>query len=146
MRRLRRLFRPSRRHAFTMVEIAVVMVIAAVIAGGGMAVVVSVMERGKVEDTQAKFTTLARAMNDYAASKGHLPCPASLTATRGTASYGDGVGSGAVSANCSAASYSSGNIAIGAVPIRQLQLDREGDKRLNVDAEGNNIIYAVTRI
>lgn len=61
---------------FTLIEMTFVLMIIAMIATGGLALLARNVEREKVEITTKRIQTIMEAVEQYAHAFGHLPCPA----------------------------------------------------------------------
>lgn len=132
---------------FSLLELTVVMVILGVLFSGGTTLMLSLIEQQSREATELRLNAVQKALLNYASAYGHLPCPADLRDNFGSASYGNGTGSGDVApGNCSAATYShvngSGQTTVeGLVPIKQLSLPDE----YAVDGYGRRFFYIVSQ-
>lgn len=67
---------------YTLIELAVVMTILAVLVSGGLSMFQRRDEATKNRETLARMITLDHALQDYYSLYGHLPCPAPGEATR----------------------------------------------------------------
>lgn len=70
--------RPSNR-GFTIIEMAIVLLILGLLLGGGLAVLSTQVEMQKVKDTQRMLEEAKEALIGFAVANGRLPCPASAT-------------------------------------------------------------------
>lgn len=118
---------------FTLIEMALVLVIVAVFLGGMLASVSTQDETRRFNDTRATLATVQEALLGFAAANGRLPCPA------GAASNGleDPVGGGV----CTAADN---DVAAGFVPAATLGLGPVDSSGRLLDGWGNPLRYAVT--
>lgn len=112
-------------NAFTLLEMAIVLAIIGVVAGGALTLLTASTTTRMVNETVARMETIDKALRDYAVSFGRLPCPASLTLTPSDSNFGIEAASntntcigGTPAANFAA---SSGTVE-GAVPVRTLKL------------------------
>lgn len=121
---------------FTLIEMAIVLVVIGLVVGGGLAAVGPVIQSTKVTETKAKLDTLEAALTLYAMQNSCLPCPASLTATDGTNGVADW--NGAETGPCN--STTACGTVRGAVPWQTLGLSRADGS----DAFGARISYEVT--
>lgn len=79
--------RPRRRHAgFTLVEIAIVLVIAALVLGAVLGPLAGQIESRRVREARAKIEEVKEAVLGFTAANGRLPCPASA-ASNGRESF-----------------------------------------------------------
>lgn len=67
----------ARGRGFTLVEMAMVLLIVALLLGGGLTVVSTQIEQQKFKDTQKILDDAREALIGFAAANGRLPCPAS---------------------------------------------------------------------
>ncbi len=132
--------RDKLRRAFSLIEMAVVLVIITLLMGGAISLVIALMEGQGVDLTNERMDHIQLNLEHYAHAKGHLPCPANINLKPSDANFGVGVGSGTAGApNCSAANWTSGTKKGGGVPVRTLQmLDIEAS-----DGFGRAVIYRV---
>lgn len=96
-----------RQKGFSLIEISMVVVIMAIIAGSVLALVSVQQARAKVSATQTKQEAIKQALINFIARNSRLPCPAVATLAQGAANYG-------VEANASANPACTGTTAIGA--------------------------------
>jgi len=68
--------RPPRQSGFTLVEIAIVLLIVGLMLGGMIAPLQSQLEQRRVSDTQRSLDEAREALIGYAMRNGYLPCPA----------------------------------------------------------------------
>lgn len=117
---------------FTLVEIAVALVIVTLVLGSILVPISTQVERRQISDTQKALEEIKEALMGYAVANGRLPCPA-VSTSFGLESY---VGLVGVSA-CT--SYFQGFVPAATLGITQV--DSQG---FAVDPWGNRIRYAVT--
>ncbi|MDO9357414.1 MAG: prepilin-type N-terminal cleavage/methylation domain-containing protein [Polaromonas sp.] len=126
---------PARRRArmrgFSLIEIALVLVIVGLALGGIVAALGPQLDNKNVKDTQDKMKQVSEALVAFTIANRRLPCPASA------ASGGDEQRIGTVG-QCA-------NFNDGFVPARTLGLERDTNGFLQ-DAWGFGIRYAVTQI
>ena len=116
-------------HGFTLVEMAVVLAIVALLLGGLLPTISSQMEQRQTNETRKQLDEIQQALIGYAIINERLPCPASSTSN----GVEDPVGGG----NC-ARFYD------GYVPAATLGLSGTDSSGFAVDSWGNRIHYAVT--
>lgn len=85
-------------HGFTLVEMAIVLAIVALILGGGLTILSAQQDQRRVEDTNARLSDAQEALIGFAIAYGRLPCPSDPTIASGTATAGQEYTSGAGSA------------------------------------------------
>jgi prepilin-type N-terminal cleavage/methylation domain-containing protein len=88
MQPLRQLIRPAFQRGFTLVEIAVVLIIAALALGTGLAILGARLEQAKVDNTRVRAEAIRQALVNFASRNYRLPCPAAPGILQGTANYG----------------------------------------------------------
>ena len=76
---------------FTLVEMAVVLLIVALLVGSGLSVVSAQVEQQKYKDTQRILDDAREALLGFAAANGRLPCPATAASNGIEAPAGGGV-------------------------------------------------------
>lgn len=127
---------------FTVVELAIVMVVAGLLLsmiGSGL---ISYMSIAKYKDTIRNQTIITKALELYTEQKGRLPCPAVPTRSIGSDSdYGDEVSGGCASSTCPTGLICSEDVIIGAVPIKEINLDAT----LSLDGWENKYTYIIEK-
>ncbi len=126
--------RRARKHlqGFTLIEMAMVLVIVGLMMGGIMGALGPQLDHKKVRDTQERIKQASEAIMAFAIANRRLPCPASAT------SSGDELFTGVVGA-CT-------NFNGGFVPARTLGLGERGPNGVMQDGWGFGIRYAVTQV
>jgi prepilin-type N-terminal cleavage/methylation domain-containing protein len=129
------------KRGFTLLELAIVMLIISVILASGFVVFSASLTKKQYEATQAKIKVIENAINDYSVAFSRIPCPASLTLTASDANYGvEAANKGTCTGGTPTANYtSSSGVAEGAVPVRELKLP----DNFMFDAWGNRFRYGV---
>ncbi|NQW81398.1 MAG: prepilin-type N-terminal cleavage/methylation domain-containing protein [Polaromonas sp.] len=117
---------------FTLIEMAMVLVIVGLMMGGIMGALGPQLDNKKVRDTQERIKQASEAIMAFAIANRRLPCPASA------ASNGDEQFTG-VQGACS-------NFNNGFVPARTLGLGERGPSGVMQDGWGFGIRYAVTQV
>ncbi len=113
---------------FTLVEIAVVLAIIALLVGGMLIPISAQIEEQKIMDTQDSIDLVKEALIGYAVVNKHLPCP-DKTVPTGAGTANDGLEDAAASGSCVS---QEGNIPWVTLGVSGL------------DAWGNRIHYSVT--
>lgn len=117
---------------FTIVEMALVLTVLALLAAGGLSFMSGRLADERIRITKERMDYIVDALEIYtkytaSQANAHLPCPANAALAYNHASFGDGTGTDAASVDCSAANESyaaaSGDIVAGAVPINQLAIE-----------------------
>jgi prepilin-type N-terminal cleavage/methylation domain-containing protein len=124
-----------RARGFTLVEMAMVLSIVALLLAGLLPMISSQVEQRRLNDTQRQINEIRDALIGYAVINGRLPCPASSTSTDGTESFASG--HDASDGICS-------NFYDGYIPAATLGLPGMNQNGLVVDSWGNPIRYAIT--
>lgn len=123
--------------AFSLIELSVVILIISILITGILASTVSGVENAKVRVTREKMDDLYIALANYLAIYKKLPCPASLSTAKGSANYGNPVGS---DGSCTGTGIiSSTNIVSGMIPTKVLGISPE----IGEDSWGSKLIYFV---
>lgn len=117
---------------FTLIEMAMVLVIVGLMMGGIMGALGPQLDHKKVRDTQERIKQASEAIMAFAIANRRLPCPASA------ASNGDELVTG-VRGACT-------NFNGGFVPARTLGLGERGPNGVMQDAWGFGIRYGVTQV
>ncbi|MDQ5916609.1 MAG: hypothetical protein QG584_2503, partial [Pseudomonadota bacterium] len=68
-------------HGFTLVELTIVLVIIALLAGGMLVSLSAQQESAARSTTERRITEVIEALSGYAAANGRLPCPAAPAST-----------------------------------------------------------------
>lgn len=118
-----------RSHGFTLVEIAVVLLIVALLLGGLVPTISGQIEQRRISETSKQLDEIQQALIGYAIINGRLPCPASTTSNGAEDPSGGG--------NCT-------HFYDGYVPAATLGLSGTDSSGFAVDSWGNRIHYAVT--
>ncbi len=113
---------------FSLVELAVVMTIAALLLGSTLPLLTAMHEQARIRDTRRSLNTALEALLGFAAVSGRLPCPA----TEG--SLGTELPSGG--GNCTTTT--------GLLPAASLGLAPVDDQGFALDAWGGRLRYAVS--
>ncbi len=130
--------RPIPKNGFTLIEMAMVLMIVGLLLGGMLVPLSAQMEQRNSTETLRALSEIKDALIGYAIVNGRLPCPASAT-SNGAESFAAGGNAG--NGNCS-------NFNNGFVPAATLgvttAVDNLGNTGFAVDAWGYRIHYAVT--
>lgn len=138
----------SSKRGFTIIELAIVVLISGIVIGLMSAGLAAYLRQGQLQETQQRIDIIDKAISQYLAINGKLPCPASLEAPVDSPQFGR-----EVDIDCSATDHvgtfratgrstgsSTGKIRIGAVPVRSLGLP---DLYIT-DSWARRYVYAVT--
>ena len=132
--------RRARKHlqGFTLIEMAMVLVIIGLVMGSVLGALGSQLEQKKVRDTQERIKEASEAIMAFTISHGRLPCPASLD-SKGDEQPVTSITSGRCDAFKDAHAH-------GYVPARTLGLGERGLNGVMQDGWGFGIRYAVTQV
>ena len=127
---------------YSLLELAVVLTIIALIVAMGMPIGLETLESAKRGQTNTKLDTIENALAAFRAVNNRLPCPgdASLAATN--ANYGvEAATPGTCTGGTPAANFSGNKVIEGAVPVKTLGLP----EAFMYDAWGRKFAYAVDK-
>lgn len=119
---------------FTLAELAVVLVIVALLLGGLLMPLSAQNDSRQISETQKTLSDIRDALIGYAAANGRLPCPATAAS--------NGIESPAGGGNCN--SVVANNNFSGFVPAATLGIGPTDGSGYAIDAWGNRIHYAIT--
>jgi prepilin-type N-terminal cleavage/methylation domain-containing protein len=127
---------------FSLVEMAIVMCVIAVVAGAALVMSNAQQEKNKYEVTKERIDVIVAALKQQGEAGGFLLCPASLSVLETSTSFG-------VATDCSAAvvagvmelGASPDAVRVGAVPVRSLNLPNN----TAYDGWGNRFTYMVVK-
>ena len=133
-----------RSFGFTLVEMAIVIIIIALVIGFAVTLGTNAVQAAQRTSTQERLATIKMALESYQRANGYLPCPASRALTpSGSIVFGVEARSGASCDTSPPALVQVGTpytgSYIGAVPVRTLGLP----DAFAADAWGNKLLYAV---
>jgi prepilin-type N-terminal cleavage/methylation domain-containing protein len=128
----------NKQSGFTLVELAVVIVIAAILLAGAAAMTKPMLESSRLETTKIKEDKIAKVLGSFAQTYGRLPCPAD--ANPGVEPFGSSRGSGPDGQNFATTTCGiDPKLFNGILPFKTLGLSEEQAK----DSYGNFFTYAV---
>lgn len=134
--------RNRRQRGFSILELSIVLVIASLVISFGMNAGQNAMEGADRITTQERMSSIQKALENFVAQNGYLPCPAERDLTSTSASFGTESRSGAACAtngDITSVPTASPVIYIGGVPVRTLGLP----DAYAADAWSNKYLYAV---
>lgn len=145
---MKRFNQKNSKKGFSLVELAIVILVISILISGVMSVSIGASDGAKIKATKDKLDEIYRAMGNYLRVNGRLPCPAPITAIKGSVDYGKDLavgtgdcldnGAGAVSGIY----YSSANnLVYGMVPVQNLKLKND----MAQDEFGSKIGYIVDK-
>jgi prepilin-type N-terminal cleavage/methylation domain-containing protein len=128
----------ARTRGFTLIEMAIVMVVIGLVVSGGIVAARPIIEGSKTTETKAKLDRIESALLLHAIRFGCLPCPATANGTGNTAGQAVDSGTNPYTSDC-VSGCSITATSQGIVPWRNLDLS-EADI---VDGYGTRISYAL---
>jgi prepilin-type N-terminal cleavage/methylation domain-containing protein len=123
---------PRRPRGFTLIEIAVALLVIAILLSALLVPLTTQVVQRKTSDTQKALEDIKEALLGFAVSNGRLPCPATTTSNGIESPPGGGV--------CTNPS----GVYMGFVPAATLGLSATDSQGYAIDAWGQRIRYAVT--
>lgn len=120
-------------HGFTLTEMAVVLVIVALLVGGMLVPLAARQDIRNVTQTEETLRNIHEALLGFAASRGRLPCPATAT-SQGRESFA--AGGGETNGQCA-------NFFDGFLPAADLGIRPTDNAGFAIDAWGRRIHYAI---
>jgi len=148
----------QRMQGFTLVELAVVMTIVALLLASLMYTLSAQMEQRNIEETRRRLDQARELILSYALIKGRLPCPARFTTstdhssgqesfctTAATSQFSTCVGSETTTVPSSPEHGTCSNHFNGYLPAASIGYTQTDPSGFALDAWGNRIRYAVTR-
>lgn len=139
--RLNRFFLKSKvaaklQRGFSLIEIALVLVIVGIALGAGITMLSKQLEGKNVSDTQSRLKEASEAITAFAMVNRRLPCPATLLSA----------GLESITPGPAGARGQCTNPNNGFVPSRTLGLSEQGNAGITVDAWAGNLRYAVSQL
>ncbi len=157
------------KNGFSLVEMAISLIIVGVILGASLAIYNNYQTAQKVRTSYANIRLAVDSIHTFRTANGRFPCPAPLTVPRGVAGYGSegdcafpgAAAPGNIATPLSAQTFNSGGgyfvgvsfrsaallalpasprVIIGAIPFRALQME----EKKTFDAYGDRLLYSVT--
>lgn len=107
---------------FTLIELSVVLVIAAFVVGGALTLGLAALERRPYEETIQKMRAIEKNLQAYRISYGRIPCPADFTRAITAATFAVEATTPGVCTPTAGIFTDGGNLVVGMVPVRTLQL------------------------
>lgn len=138
----------TRQRGFSLVEIALVLVIAAIALGAGISILGAKVEQARIDSSRERSELIRLALVNFVAQNFRLPCPAAPGIVRGTAGYNvERVAGAAGAQTCTAGNGLTNNIGAaapagvsrGVIPCLTLGLTEE----VCLDAWGSRFTYFV---
>lgn len=144
----------SSQRGFSLIEISIVLIIAGLALGAGLAALGPQIKERRFTQTQSQLNSTADAILGFAMTNGRLPCPATptsngleafcTTATGGCVQTTDATTAGAQRGRCAAGAAVS--VALGYVPARSMGLGDQNPNGVLVDAWAQTVTYAVSAV
>lgn len=133
----------TKRAGFSLVELAVVLAIIAVVAAMGIDLGQNAIRGSTRVSTQEKLALIKESLDAYAARNGYLPCPADPSQLPSSATFGFESRTTLPSVGClgiASQVFNNGQVWYGMVPVRNLGLDDS----YATDAWGGKLLYGVS--
>lgn len=129
---------------FSLVELSVVLTIVGITMGSALTLATKKTESDKIEETNTKMDIIEDALETFLITYQRLPCPAQGDDRQGETTYMTaGVAS---TGGCTLASFNSGNVYAGVIPLRNSTANGENINLpidLRFDGWGRRFTYAV---
>lgn len=128
------------RSGFTLLEMAVVITIVAIIIASAMTMGNRWITAERYRVTNRNFDAIERAMLTHLRTYRRLPCPSDISLTPGNGQFGvEAANPGPCTGGVPAANFSSGNTVMGGLPTQALDLPAS----MMTDGWGRKIMYAI---
>ena len=140
----RRIFPPRLQPGFTLVELTIVLLIVSILMGGMMAMLSTQVDQRNWTDTQTRLEAARDAILGYAIANGRLPCPANSNSAGAEVQV-----NGVCGASGNTYDYYGGvvgSVTYGLMPAVTVGYQPVDTQGFAVDAWGNRIRYAVSRV
>ena len=135
----------SKKTAFSLIEISIVVLIIAILITGSLSSSISAINNAKVKSTRDRMDEIYKALGNYLLVNGKLPCPASILELKSSSStYGASIGTEGTCSGVgvySSATSGATNLVYGMVPVRTLGLSND----LAEDGFEDKIAYIVDK-
>ncbi len=125
---------------FSLIELSIVILIVSILITGSLGISKTAINNSKTKVTKDRMDSVYQAFTNFLANNRRLPCPALITAAKGSAGYGN---EAATPGTCTSTYNSSnaGNLVYGMVPIAALGLDPD----MAEDGFGTKFTYVVDK-
>lgn len=132
----------ARRSAFSLLELAVVLVLLSLVVGFGVNIGQNAVKHSTRLAMLEKMSLIKQALDDYANRNGYLPCPANPQLLPSNPLFGQQNRNFVAGAGCenSGGVFNADNVWFGMLPVQSLGLDDS----YAVDEWGNKLTYAVS--
>lgn len=132
----------KKKKAYSLLELSIVIVIISILISGVMTTAVGNINYAKTKVTKDRIQVLYKALGNFVATNGRLPCPAGLTVLKTNATYGTSIGAaGTCSGSGVYTSTANTNLVYGMVPVATLGLSKE----MGEDGFEDKISYVVDK-
>lgn len=133
--------RQATKAGFTLIEMAVVLAIIALVLGGGLANFVAYTEQKGLKNAQARLQHVQQTLIEYGQIYGRLPCPADITGAQDNANFALESGD---PGECEPANFqysTDDDVVAGLIPVRDIGLEDD----MAFDSWGNRVLYMIDR-
>ncbi len=131
----------NHKHGFSLIELSIVFVVIGILMTGALTFVSGYTKGHQIKETRMKLQAIEQALIVHVRKYGHIPCPASRTTQRGTASFGVSPTPCNTAPPGGTVDVNAGKVRIGMVPVKRLGLPEDHA----FDGWGNRITYAAIR-
>lgn len=149
---MKNILKKSQKTAFSLTELSIVIIIISVFIAGIISASVGASNNAKITVTKNRMNEIYKALGNYVAANGALPCPAPITDIKGSGNYGNNRTNGlgdcydrANNTDILSGVYTSppsfGTLIYGAIPVQNLKLSSE----MAEDAFGTKFSYVVDK-
>jgi type II secretory pathway pseudopilin PulG len=133
-------FYKNNKIAFSLLELSIVITIAAILVTGAMAVSINKVNNAKVSQTKSNIEKIYKALGSYLRANGKLPCPAPITVLKSdTANYGVAATTCTSATTGIYATTGNSKLFYGMVPVKTLNLNLD----MAEDGFGSKLAYVV---
>lgn len=134
-----------RQQGYTLIELAVVMVILGLLIAPAFGLYTLYIKDQRKQQTESAMQSAQNAVGGFRSLYGRYPCPAPADAAPGSAEYGyedcSATAPGVVTATSNNTALANRDVLIGALPFRELNMQ----ERDSIDGHGMRLSYSVTR-
>lgn len=148
---MKNILKKNQKKAFSLTELAIVIIIISVFISAIISASVGASNNAKITVTKNRMNEIYKALGNYVAANGRLPCPAPITDVKGSANYGNNMANGlgncydmATNTGVVSGAYASTSVSTlmyGMIPVQNLKLSSE----MAEDGFGTRFGYVIDR-